>query len=62
MFVDKTIQGQRSLALDYHDQSQYDRQQMVFNPVSLLASEPVQKEAETEVNSCNGTHHREGDD
>src|SRR5207253_3302543 len=62
MFVDKTIQRERSRALNYHYQSQCDRQQMVLNPVSLLVSEPVQKEAESEMNSCNSTHHREHDD
>src|SRR5947208_15683682 len=62
MFVDKTIQRERSRALDYHYQGQCDRQQMVLNPVSFLASEPVQKEAESEMNSCNSTHHGERDD
>src|SRR5207244_13267076 len=62
MFVDKTIQRERSRALDYHYQGQCDRQQMVLNPVTFLASEPVQKEAESEMNSCNSTHHGERDD
>src|SRR5467141_4263909 len=62
MFVDKTIQRERSRALDYHYQGQCDRQQMVLNPVSFLVSEPVQKEAESEMNSCNSAHHRERDD
>jgi len=62
MFVDKTIQRERSRALDYHYQRQCDRQQMVFNPVSLLGSEPVQKEAESPMNSCNSAHHRERDE
>jgi hypothetical protein len=53
MFVDKTIQRERSRASDYDYQGQCDRQHMVFNPLSFLASEPVQKEGESEMNSCN---------
>jgi len=41
MFVDKTIQGERSSALDDDHQGQRDRQQMVLDPVSFLGSEPV---------------------
>src|ERR1700739_2223896 len=59
MFVDKTIEGERSRALDYHYQRQCDRQQMVLNPVSWLVSEPVQEKAKSEMNSCNSAHHRE---
>src|ERR1700723_1696104 len=62
MFEAKTIQRERSRAVDYHYQRQRDRQEMVFNPVSFLGSEPVQKEAESPMNSCNSSHHRERDD
>src|SRR5579862_5941993 len=62
MFVHQTIQRERSRALDQHYQRQSDRQQMVFNSVSFLRSEPVQKKAEPKMNRGNRAHHREHDD
>ena len=62
MFVDKTIQRERSRTLDNHHQGQCDCQQMVLNPVSFLGSEPVQEQAESEMNSCDSAYHRERDD
>src|SRR5216684_631780 len=62
MFVDKTIHRKRSRTADYYHQCQWDRHQMVLNPVSFLDFEPVEKEAESEMNGSNSTHHRERDD
>jgi hypothetical protein len=60
--VEKPIQGECSRALDDYYQRQCDGQQMILNPVSSLGSEPVQEEAESKMNGCDSTHHRNRDD
>src|SRR5579864_2356370 len=62
MFVEKLIQGERSRALDDNYQGQCYGQQMILNPVSFLGSEPVQEEAESKMNGCDGACHRKRDD
>jgi hypothetical protein len=62
MLVDKTIQRVRSRAVHHHYQRQRDCQQMVLNPVSFLAAEPIQKQAEPEVNSGNCAYHGQRDE
>ena len=48
--------------LNHNHQRQCNRQQMILNPVTFLASKPIQKEAESEMDSCNRTEHRDCDD
>src|SRR5437868_8144591 len=62
MILDKAIQRKCSRALDDHYQGQCDCEQMVLNAVSFFGSEPVHKQAEPKMNSCNGAHHRNRND